>query len=75
MDHLQNRDSRLSTEKDELQKSRAKIFKDMIDPDLDHLMPELKKEEKSLSAEIESIVEDRGDVETELQKYEEKTKA
>ena len=40
----------------------------MIDTDLDHLMPELKKEEKFLSAEIESIVENRGDVETELLK-------
>jgi len=47
----------------------------MIDPDLDHKMPELKKEEKSLRAEIESIVEYRRDVETELRKYEEKNKA
>jgi hypothetical protein len=51
-----------------LRKLYDKVIKDMCDPNLNHLMPELKKEEKSLSAEIESIVEDRGDIETELLK-------
>ena len=66
MDHLQNRDSRLSTEKDELQKSRAKILKNMIDPDLDHLMPELKSAERSVSTKIQIIDEEIRDVETEI---------
>jgi hypothetical protein len=49
-----------------LRKLYDKVFKSIIDPDLDHMLPELKKEEKSLSAEIESIVEDREDIEQTL---------
>jgi hypothetical protein len=65
---LRDRLSWLRHQEKKLRKSRAKIIKKMIDPNLDHLMPELKKEEKSLSAEIESIVEEIRDVETELLK-------
>ena len=69
MNHLQNRDERLAKEENKLQKSHSQIIKNMADPDLSHLMPRWKKDERSVSTKLQNIVEERRDVESEMFKF------
>jgi hypothetical protein len=66
MEHLTNRDRRLSEEETKLQKSHSQIIKNMSDPDLSHLMPQWKREERSVSTKLQNIVEERRDVDTDM---------
>ena len=63
---LQNRDSRLAQEETKIQKSHSLVIKKMIDPELQHLMNQWKKEERSLDARLKNISEERRDVEVQL---------
>ena len=75
MNHLQNRDERLSKEENKLQKSYSQIIKNMSDPDLSHLMPQWKKDERSVSTKLKNIEEERRDVESEMFKFQNNRKS
>ena len=75
MNHLQNRDERLSKEENKFQKSHSQIIKNMSDPDLSHLMPQWKKDERSVSTKLKNIEEERRDVESEMFKFQNNRKS
>ena len=70
MEHLTNRDRRLSEEETKLTKAHFQIIKNMSDPDLAHLMTQWKREERSVSTKLKNIEEERRDVVSEMSKLE-----